>query len=43
MLVILTGRERTGREYAALLGAAGLRVLRILDTLTPFQIIEAAA
>jgi hypothetical protein len=42
MMVLLPGRERTGREYAALLAAAGLRLERIIETLTPFRIIEAS-
>jgi hypothetical protein len=42
MLVLVPGRERTRREYAALLAGAGLRLDRIVDTITPFQIIEAS-
>jgi SAM-dependent methyltransferase len=43
MLVMLPGRERTGHEYAALLSAAGLRMERIIETHSPFQIVEARA
>jgi len=43
MLVMLPGRERTRREYADLLGSAGLHLERVLDTRSPFQIIEARA
>lgn len=41
MLVMLRGRERTLREYDALLHAAGLRVGRVLQTRSPFSLIEA--
>jgi hypothetical protein len=43
MLVMLRGRERTLREYDALLQAAGLRVGRVLQTRSPFSLIEAVA
>jgi hypothetical protein len=35
------GRERTEAEHAALLGAAGLRIARVIPTATPLTIIEA--
>jgi SAM-dependent methyltransferase len=41
MLVMLPGRERTRREYADLLSSAGLRLARMIETSSPFQIIEA--
>jgi hypothetical protein len=42
MLAMLGGRERTRGEYRALLGAAGLRMTRMLATASPLSIIEAA-
>jgi len=42
-LVMLPGRERTRREYADLLSSAGLRLERVIETSSPFQIIEARA
>jgi hypothetical protein len=42
MLVISTGRERSEPEYRELLDAAGLRITKIVPTLSPFGIIEAA-
>lgn len=41
MLVTVGGRERTRAEYANLLGRAGFRLNRIVDTVTPMSIIEA--
>jgi hypothetical protein len=41
MLVMLPGRERTLREYDALLTSVGLRVERVLQTRSPFSIVEA--
>jgi hypothetical protein len=41
MLVMLRGRERTLGEYTALLGGAGLRVRRVLQTRSPFSLLEA--
>jgi predicted O-methyltransferase YrrM len=41
MLVMLPGRERTLREYDALLQAAGLRLGRVLQTRSPFSLLEA--
>jgi hypothetical protein len=42
MLVLLPGRERTAAEYRELLARAGLTTVRILDTHSPFQIVEAS-
>jgi hypothetical protein len=42
MLVISTGRERSEPEYRELLDAAGLGITKIVPTLSPFTIIEAA-
>lgn len=41
MLAITGGRERTLGEYAALLDAAGLQLVAMTPTATPFSIIEA--
>jgi hypothetical protein len=40
MLTSPGGIERTAQEYSGLLGAAGLRLTRILETRSPFSIIE---
>lgn len=40
MLVMLHGRERTLREHDALIQAAGLRVRRVLQTRSPFSLLE---
>lgn len=42
MLAITGGRERTLGEYTALLDAAGLRLVAMTPTATPFSIIEAS-
>ncbi len=42
MLAILPGRERTQAEYTTLLEAAGLRFIRLVQTHSPFQILEGA-
>ena len=42
MLAMSAGRERTKREFCALLGAAGFRLTRILPTMAPQSLIEAA-
>lgn len=42
MMVMLPGRERTLKEYKALLDRSGLKVERLLATHSPFQIIEAS-
>lgn len=41
MLVMLHGHERTLREYDALLQSAGLRVRRVMQTRSPFSLLEA--
>ena len=41
MLVMLHGRERTIREYEALLASQGLRVQRVLQTRSRFSLVEA--
>ncbi|MEV0390648.1 methyltransferase [Nonomuraea sp. NPDC050643] len=43
LLAAFTGRERTEAEFAALLGAAGLRLSRIVPTGTVVSIVEATA
>lgn len=42
MLALVGGRERTAREYAALLDRADLRIERILPTATPVGVLVAA-
>lgn len=42
MLTVTGGRERTLSEYDALLGAAGLELVGVTPTSTPFSVIEAA-
>ncbi len=42
MLIHLTGRERTEREFRALLEASGFRLERVLPTGTQLSVIEAA-
>jgi hypothetical protein len=41
MLVSLGGRERTAQEYGALLSAAGLRSVRVVELVNAFSLIEA--
>jgi hypothetical protein len=41
MLGMLTGRERTAEEHAALFAAAGFTCDRVLPTPGPFSIVEA--
>jgi hypothetical protein len=41
MMVMLPGRERSLKEYKMLIDASGLRFERVLQTQSPFQIIEA--
>ncbi len=43
MMVSTGGMERTQAEYERLLRQAGLRLLRIIPTTTPFSILEAQA
>jgi hypothetical protein len=40
MLVNLGGRERTERQFAELLAAAGLQLTRIVPTQSPLSIVE---
>ena len=40
MLVLLTGRERTEAEFAALLRAGGFSLTRVIPTTGYFSIIE---
>jgi hypothetical protein len=40
MLTILTGRERTEAEFAALFQAGGFRLTRVVPTASPLSIIE---
>ena len=44
MLTVNGGRERTERDFRALLDAAGLELVGVSDAITPFayRIIEAA-
>jgi hypothetical protein len=42
MLAVTGGRERTRAQFAALLGAAGLRLERVLATRSEYSIVEAA-
>jgi hypothetical protein len=42
MFALVGGRERTAREYAALLGRAGLRLEEIVPTATPVGVLVAA-
>ena len=41
MLLFTGGKERTTREYAELLDAAGLRLTRVVPTKTPLSVVEA--
>lgn len=41
MLVLLGGQARTESHLAGLLGAAGLRLVRVLPTPSPFAVVEA--
>ena len=41
MLAVLNGRERTRSEFAALLGASGFTLERVIDTASPRAILEA--
>lgn len=42
MMLGADGRERTEAEYAALLERSGLRLTRVIPTVSPFSIIEAS-
>jgi hypothetical protein len=41
MLVMTGGKERTEKEFAQLLGAAGFKLLRVISTKVPTSIVEA--
>lgn len=41
MLAMLPGKERTARQYGALLSAAGLRLVEVLPTHSPMQVVVA--
>jgi hypothetical protein len=41
MLVMTGGRERTAKEYGALLARGGFKLTRIVPTASPFSVIEA--
>ncbi|MBA2502996.1 MAG: methyltransferase, partial [Pyrinomonadaceae bacterium] len=41
MLTSPGGKERTAEEYRALVTQAGFRLMRIIETKSPFSIIEA--
>lgn len=43
MLVMTGGKERTEKEFAELLSAAGFKLLRVIPTELPTSIVEAAA
>lgn len=43
MMVVLDGRERSEADFAALLARAGLRLVRVVPTPSPFALIEAVA
>jgi len=42
MLVMNGGRERTQAEFQELFDAAGLRITRVLPTLSPLSVVEGA-
>jgi hypothetical protein len=42
MLVMNGGRERTQAEFHQLFAAAGLRMTRVIPTLSPLSIVEGA-
>jgi hypothetical protein len=41
MMVMTGGKERTEKEFAQLLGAAGFKLLRVIPTKVPTSIVEA--
>ena len=41
MVFMRKGKERTRKEYEALLTSAGLRISRIIPTISPLSLIEA--
>jgi hypothetical protein len=43
MLVLAAGRERTADEYGRLLDRAGFCMTRLVETASPFSVVEAIA
>lgn len=43
MLVVLGARERTAAEYSRLMDRAGFRMTRVVETASPFSVVEATA
>ena len=43
MLIAAAARERTGAEYGRLLERAGFRMTRVVETASPFSVVEAQA
>ena len=43
MMVLPSGKERTKEEYSDLAGKCGLRLQRVLDTQSPYSIVEMVA
>jgi hypothetical protein len=41
LMLLVGGMERTAAQYSALLGAAGFRIERVVQTATPLSIVEA--
>lgn len=41
MLVMLTGKERTAEDFAALFARAGLKLHAVTPTQSPYAVIEA--
>jgi DNA-binding transcriptional ArsR family regulator len=43
MLLVVGARERTGAEYGRLLDRTGFRMTRVVETTSPFSVVEAVA
>ena len=43
MLIAASARERTADEYGQLLNRAGFNMTRVVETASPFSIVEATA
>jgi DNA-binding transcriptional ArsR family regulator len=43
MLLVVGARERTGAQYGRLLDRAGFRMKRVVETTSPFSVVEAVA
>jgi hypothetical protein len=41
MMVLITGRERTAKEYGELFSKAGLKMENVINTNSPYSILEA--